>query len=95
MHESLAKVYKQCMKDLFNTLVLTTEVLVTCRGEVYVNESMKEEDLPVTFVTEKAPRTAISVHMNGTLSLVQVCHLLQCSCSVTDLLLFYAIVAAG
>ena len=44
------------------------------RGKPYVNESMKIEDLPESFVTEKAPRTVIALDSNGTLSLIQVPH---------------------
>ena len=43
-----------------------------CRGKPYVNESMKIEDLPESFVSEKAPRTVIALDTNGTLSLIQV-----------------------
>ena len=45
-----------------------------CRGKPYVNESMKIEDLPESFVSEKAPRTVIALDTNGTLSLIQVTH---------------------
>ncbi len=39
---------------------------------MYVNESMQKEDLPEGFVTEKAPRTAVAMALNGTLYLVEV-----------------------
>ena len=39
---------------------------------MYINTSMAMEDLPEKFVKEKAPRTAIVIHENGTLSLMQV-----------------------
>ena len=39
-----------------------------------MNESMKIEDLPESFVSEKAPRTVIALDTNGTLSLIQVIH---------------------
>ena len=45
-----------------------------CRGKPYVNESMKIEDLPESFVSEKAPRTVVALDTNGTLSLIQVTH---------------------
>ena len=42
------------------------------RGVSYINTSMTKEGLPAKFVSEKAPRTAIVVYKNGTLSLMQV-----------------------
>ena len=37
-----------------------------------MNESKNIEAMPTMFVTEKAPRTAITLNSTGTLSLVQV-----------------------
>lgn len=42
------------------------------RGVPYIKTSMTREDLLSKFVMEKAPRTAIVIHKNGTLSLMQV-----------------------
>ena len=42
------------------------------RGVSYVNQSMTEEKLTQKFVTEKAPRTAVVLNSNGSLSLMQV-----------------------
>ena len=42
------------------------------RGASYINSSKSQEALSDRFVTEKAPRTAVVVHKNGTLSLMQV-----------------------
>ena len=39
-----------------------------------MNESMKIEDLPEPFVSEKAPRTVVALDTNGTLFLIQVTH---------------------
>lgn len=41
-------------------------------GASYINTSKSKEGLSDKFVTEKAPRTAVVVHKNGTLSLMQV-----------------------
>lgn len=41
-------------------------------GASYINTSRYKEGLTDKFVTEKAPRTAVVVHKNGTLSLMQV-----------------------
>ena len=37
-----------------------------------MNVSVKIEGLPESFVSEKAPRTAIALDTNGTLSLIEV-----------------------
>ena len=49
-----------------------TFVLFNHRGKSYVNESVKQEKINDGFVLLKAPPTAISVHQNGSLYLVQV-----------------------
>ncbi len=48
------------------------EIFMLCRGASYINTSKSKEGLSEKFVTEKAPRTAVVVHKNGTLSLMQV-----------------------
>ena len=42
------------------------------RGVSYIKTSKVKEGLLDKFVTEKAPRTALVLHQNGTLSLMQV-----------------------
>ena len=42
------------------------------RGVSYVNQSVITESLLQKFVMEKAPRTAVVLSSNGTLSLMQV-----------------------
>ena len=42
------------------------------RGESYVNSSVITEGILERFVTEKAPRTAVVLSSNGSLSLMQV-----------------------
>lgn len=57
-----------------NVSVDCYHVLVFCysRGVSYINQSMTTESLLPKFVTEKAPRTAIVLSTNGSLSLMQV-----------------------
>lgn len=50
----------------------TPHTLSCCRGLSYISTSMGREGLANRFVHEKAPRTAMIVHENGSLSLMQV-----------------------
>ena len=66
------------MHKLLKRTCCLPDVLYCCkpinffRGVPYVNTSRTKEGMSDYYVNEKAPRTAVVIHENGTLSLMQV-----------------------
>ena len=55
-------------------LIIYGTLSLTHRGKVYVNQSLRAENISETFALLEAPRTTIGAHSNGSLYLVQVRH---------------------
>lgn len=71
---------------LLVTRTVSLPLVLLCRGVSYIKTSMVKENLQDKFATEKAPRTALVLHQNGTLSLMQV---RECCVRIMGIIMVY------